>query len=277
MSDVALKIRHVKRQNANTIDLSKMNLESIPTEIYQLSSLTSINLSNNNITELDRNICNLPNLKELNLANNQITTIPIEILNLKDLINLKLTGNPIHNNLKNFDHDWRKALSNYFNQAGNDDYDYYEEDNFEKVNDARENVAGVEEEDIYKFEEHYEEKTIDVNQLKAKDDEIKSLKFTISQLEAELKTMRLRPTSAMPTNIKQEETLSNKRNWMDDNTKTTSKDVKTSFNDNPRISELESQLQKEILNNKRMKNEVDRLSQQLSTKTGGGDGFLKSI
>ena len=52
MSDIKLKIRHAKRGNERSIDLSGMGLTEIPMDINQLTSLEAINLSNNKLTSL---------------------------------------------------------------------------------------------------------------------------------------------------------------------------------------------------------------------------------
>jgi Leucine-rich repeat (LRR) protein len=274
MNTVTLRIRHEKREQKNTIDLSNLNLDSIPSDVYQLRNLTSINLSNNNITEIGNGIISLSNLKELNLSNNKISSPPIELLNL-NLVTLKLSGNPVMSSLKNFDQDWRKSLSACF---GGDDYDYYNEDEEDQVpkksEDKLNNDEGEDED--YKFDEIQitdNDAKVDISQLIAKDEEIKKLRSTISQLESEIKILK-RPTSS----IQRPETSSNnKRNWMDEVEKPKVESKTTSFSDNSRVGELESQLQKELLNSKRMKNEIDRLTQQVSSNKGStGEGFLKS-
>ena len=52
MSDIKLKIRHAKRGNERTIDLSNMGLIELPIDINQLTNLESINLSGNRLTNL---------------------------------------------------------------------------------------------------------------------------------------------------------------------------------------------------------------------------------
>ena len=54
MSEIKLKIRHAKRGNERTIDLSNMGLTEIPIDIVQLSLLETLNISNNKITSLRR-------------------------------------------------------------------------------------------------------------------------------------------------------------------------------------------------------------------------------
>jgi Leucine-rich repeat (LRR) protein len=49
LSDVKLKIRHAKRGNERTLDLSNMGLSELPVEITQLTMLESLNLTNNKL------------------------------------------------------------------------------------------------------------------------------------------------------------------------------------------------------------------------------------
>ena len=65
MSDIKLKIRHAKRGNERSIDLSNMGLIEIPADIMQLTCLEQINLSGNKLVNL-RGIEQLQNLREIN-------------------------------------------------------------------------------------------------------------------------------------------------------------------------------------------------------------------
>ena len=96
MSDIKLKIRHAKRGNAVTIDLSGMGMLQIPEDIMQLTCLERINLSGNKLTSL-RGIEQLQNLREINAQNNNISTLHPEIQDLYGLETLILVGNPIVN------------------------------------------------------------------------------------------------------------------------------------------------------------------------------------
>jgi Leucine-rich repeat (LRR) protein len=52
--DIKLKIRHAKRGNEKTLDLSGMGLSEIPIDITQLTMLESLNVSNNKLLNLKR-------------------------------------------------------------------------------------------------------------------------------------------------------------------------------------------------------------------------------
>ena len=72
MQDIKLKIRHAKRGNEKSLDLSNMGLSELPVDITQLTMLEQMNLSGNKLSNL-RRIEQLPNLRELNASNNLIT------------------------------------------------------------------------------------------------------------------------------------------------------------------------------------------------------------
>ena len=96
MSDIKLKIRHAKRGNERSIDLSGMGLIEIPGDIMQLTCLEQINLSNNKLTNLV-GIEQLQNLREINAQNNNISNLHAELQDIYGLESLILIGNPIVN------------------------------------------------------------------------------------------------------------------------------------------------------------------------------------
>ena len=54
LSDVKLKIRHAKRGNEVSLDLSNMGLIELPVELTQLTMLESLNVSGNKLQSLKR-------------------------------------------------------------------------------------------------------------------------------------------------------------------------------------------------------------------------------
>lgn len=72
MSEVKLKIRHAKRGNEKTIDLSNMGLTEIPADLVQLAFVETVIVSNNKLTNL-RRIESLSNLREVIAINNNIS------------------------------------------------------------------------------------------------------------------------------------------------------------------------------------------------------------
>ena len=72
MSDIKLKIRHAKRGNEKSLDLSGYGFTELPIDITQLTMLERLNVSNNKLLSLKR-VEQLPNLKEINASNNNIS------------------------------------------------------------------------------------------------------------------------------------------------------------------------------------------------------------
>jgi internalin A len=96
MSDIKLKIRHAKRGNEKSLNLSGLGIIDLPIEIKQLTMLETINLSNNKLTSL-RNLEHLPNLREINASNNLIQILNPEVQSMYSLDSIYLFGNPIVN------------------------------------------------------------------------------------------------------------------------------------------------------------------------------------
>jgi Leucine-rich repeat (LRR) protein len=96
MSDVKLKIRHAKRGNEKTLDLSNMGLTEIPIDVVQLSLLETLIVSNNKITSLKR-VEQLANLREINAQNNNIGQLHRELQDMYCLESINLVGNPVVN------------------------------------------------------------------------------------------------------------------------------------------------------------------------------------
>jgi len=96
MSDAKLRIRHAKRGNEKSIDLSNLGLSEIPTEILQLSALETVDVSGNRLSSLER-LGQLPHLRDIIAQNNNIGTLHEELLDLYFLDSINLVGNPIVN------------------------------------------------------------------------------------------------------------------------------------------------------------------------------------
>lgn len=65
LSDIKLKIRHAKRGNEKTLDLSGIGMTELPVDITQLTMLENLIVTNNKLTTL-RRVEQLPNLKSIN-------------------------------------------------------------------------------------------------------------------------------------------------------------------------------------------------------------------
>ena len=96
MDDVSLTIRRCKRGNESKLVLSGKEITSIPSEVFQLTSLQTLDLSNNKIANLDHKISNLENLKVLDLSQNLLMALPNSLSNMKNLQTLILTNNPLN-------------------------------------------------------------------------------------------------------------------------------------------------------------------------------------
>ena len=96
MDDVSLTIRRCKRGNEAKLVLSAKDITSIPSEVFQLTSLQTLDLSNNKIVNLDHKISNLENLRVLDLSHNLLMSLPNSLLNMKNLQSLYLINNPLN-------------------------------------------------------------------------------------------------------------------------------------------------------------------------------------
>ncbi|KAJ1999648.1 hypothetical protein GGI04_002008 [Coemansia thaxteri] len=74
--------------------LSSNSLSHFPLAICELTNLTTLIISNNRILHLPPEISNLVNLRELSLAHNKLRQLPVEISTLSRLETLSLFPNP---------------------------------------------------------------------------------------------------------------------------------------------------------------------------------------
>ncbi len=77
------------------VDLTGLQLENLPSNIFENVQLKILILRFNSLTILDLNIPKLTNLIKLDLRKNKISQLPNEIAELKNLQVLYLQGNPI--------------------------------------------------------------------------------------------------------------------------------------------------------------------------------------
>ena len=123
MADIKLKIRHAKRGNEKTLNLSGLGISELPADITQLTLLEVLNVSNNKLKDLKR-VESLPNLRVIDASNNSITSLHQELLDMFSLDSLFLFGNPIVNSnsqlakIENNSVQIRKALESYFGMSG---------------------------------------------------------------------------------------------------------------------------------------------------------------
>lgn len=77
------------------LDLSRLGLNSVPSELVQLTQLQCLNLFYNHLSILPKEICQLLQLKKLLLHHNQLTFLPETIGNLTKLEELALCFNQL--------------------------------------------------------------------------------------------------------------------------------------------------------------------------------------
>ena len=258
-SDINLILRRAKRANSTVLDLSNRSLNCIPFEVFEYTSITKLNLANNKLSEIDIAIKNLKNLKELDLSNNQISILPREILMI-DIINLKLLGNPIckiFNVFKELNSNVKGEMEKYFNKIDKPIEILIPKGKHEKKSsDILKNLTENSNENI----SFLSSKSINVSSEflldKDKLNDTNYLIDVISQFKIKLKSYEIKTGK----NSIAEDLISTKRNWMELGNSKVDMEIKTSstfksFDLDKKSEETEIALQKEILTNKRLKNE----------------------
>ncbi len=89
------RIERARRDRITHLDLSNLNLTTLPEAIGNLTNLQYLVLTNNQLTAIPEAIGKLTNLQSLRLDNNQLTAIPEAIGNLTNLQYLVLTNNQL--------------------------------------------------------------------------------------------------------------------------------------------------------------------------------------
>jgi internalin A len=91
--DAEQRIQKALQSGAVELDLSNLELTTVPDAITQLTNLQKLDLSHNQLTSLSDEIAQLTNLQKLYLSNNQLTSLPDEIAQLTNLQWLGLSNN----------------------------------------------------------------------------------------------------------------------------------------------------------------------------------------
>ena len=78
------------------LDLTNNQLKELPTALFQLQrTITTLYLKGNQLEELPSEIFRLTALEELDLSNNQLKKLPAEVDQLTALMGLNLSGNQL--------------------------------------------------------------------------------------------------------------------------------------------------------------------------------------
>lgn len=88
-------IASARRRGAKGLDLSELNLASLPEEIGDVTTLEELHLSFNKLKELPGSLARLENLRELDLAWNPMAVLPAVLSRLPRLEKLSVCGLPL--------------------------------------------------------------------------------------------------------------------------------------------------------------------------------------
>lgn len=101
LSDLTLKVipptitllKGLKELRMGKQGKSRANVTSLPSELFQMTTLTTLDLSQNSLNRIPKEIGQLTNLQELILSGNSISDLPSELVHLTKLHNLELADN----------------------------------------------------------------------------------------------------------------------------------------------------------------------------------------
>ena len=88
-------IQEALEADATVLNLSGLELTTVPKELGQLANLTAFNLSHNQLTEVPKELGQLANLTELDLSHNQLTEGPNKLGQLSNLTVFNLSHNQL--------------------------------------------------------------------------------------------------------------------------------------------------------------------------------------
>lgn len=133
------RLEKAKNQLLPTLNLSGLDLETLPSEVLDMDWLEELDLSNNKIRELPNNLSKLSNLnslvlfrnrlsalpqnfthliklRHLNLSGNQLKELPSDFGNLTNLVSFNVSGNPLEVPPIEVAKQGLKSIVQYFNQ-----------------------------------------------------------------------------------------------------------------------------------------------------------------
>jgi len=95
LTEAKKRIEEAIKSASTTLDLSGLQLTSVPEEVWELTNLTILRLSENQLKSLPKEIERLTNLTTLYLYDNQLRSLPSEIGKLTNLTTLNLFNNQL--------------------------------------------------------------------------------------------------------------------------------------------------------------------------------------
>jgi internalin A len=87
------RIETARRDGATTLDLSGLQLRSVPESVLDLPGLRELNLSDNRLRDAPAVIQHLPDLAELDVSDNALLELPVWLKEVRDLASLNVGGN----------------------------------------------------------------------------------------------------------------------------------------------------------------------------------------
>lgn len=95
VSPVQKRLNKAKSSKAKRADLSRLNLKTIPHEVFEMKDLQQLDLSSNSLTTISDELATLPQLNILELSNCEFTTVPNILGQISSLEQLDLSHNAI--------------------------------------------------------------------------------------------------------------------------------------------------------------------------------------
>jgi internalin A len=88
-------VKYDEQGRVSEVNLSSLELTSVPLEVTQLMNLLQLDLSNNQLSQVPVELGQLSNLQTLDLDNNQLSQVPVELGQLSNLQTLRLNNNQL--------------------------------------------------------------------------------------------------------------------------------------------------------------------------------------
>ena len=119
--DLLRAIEEAKKSETTSLTLQGKGIETLPPELFQLTTLIRLNLSLNNLIEIPPAISQLTSLTELYMGGNELTSLPPEICQLTKLKKLEIKGNPLASPPIEIAEQGIETIREYFNTLKEED------------------------------------------------------------------------------------------------------------------------------------------------------------